>query len=89
MSGLHIQFLTPVIVIATYAPKEQRSNDHPEEREKYYCELEQILNKIPNRDFIVIAGDVLQKQPNSNLHLHHSCTTQSGAYTTTPFCDIL
>ena len=46
-----------LIVIATYAPTEQGSNDHPEEREKNYCEFEQVVNKIPTRHFVVIPVD--------------------------------
>ncbi len=44
-------------IINVYAPTEQRSKDHPEEREKFYQELEQLINNTPNRDFILIAGD--------------------------------
>ena len=46
-----------LIIIATYAPTEQRSKDHPEEREQFYCELEQLVSKIPKRDFLAITGD--------------------------------
>ena len=46
-----------IVIATTHAPTEQRSNDHPEEQGKCYCELEQIVNKIPNRDVAVIAGD--------------------------------
>ena len=67
---------------------EQRSNDHPEEREKYYCELEQILNKIPNRDFVVIAGDfntrVGKKTENSEEVMGNygkgKATSENGQY---------
>ena len=46
-----------LIVIAAYAPTEQRSITHPDDIEKFYSELEQIIDKIPNRDLLVITGD--------------------------------
>ena len=44
-------------VLSVYAPTEERSRDNPKEAEEFYDEMEQIIQNISNRDFLVITGD--------------------------------
>ena len=44
-------------VISAYAPTLPKSEKTPEIREKFYEELESVLNTISNRDMVIITGD--------------------------------
>ena len=44
-------------ILSVYAPTEERSRDNPREAEELNDEIEQIIQNISNREFLVIAGD--------------------------------
>ena len=44
-------------IISAYAPTLPKSEKHPEIRDKFYEQLEGIINKIPRRDLVVVLGD--------------------------------
>ena len=46
-----------VMVIAIYAHTLQKSEKYPTEREDFYETIEKIIDKIPARDVIILAGD--------------------------------
>jgi len=47
-----------IVIVAAYAPTEQVSKDHPEERDNFYNEMESLINTIAKRDFLFICGDL-------------------------------
>ena len=46
-----------LVFIATYAPTLEKSQKNPELRTEYYTDLENEINNIPQRSFLVIGGD--------------------------------
>lgn len=46
-----------LILISAYAPTEETSKVNPKERDEFYEELEQLIENVKKRDFVIIAGD--------------------------------
>ena len=46
-----------IVIISAYAPTLDVSKKYPDKRDKFYEELESLVNTVNKRDFLIIAGD--------------------------------
>lgn len=58
-----------ITFISAYAPTLSNSEKHPEERDQFYDDLENVINPIPRRNIQILGGDFNAKVGTNNTDL--------------------
>ena len=71
-------------IVAVYAPPLQTSERDPGQRDELYNQLDAVINNIPKRDIVFVAGDFNAKVGSLQNNNPNECIGQHGTVQAKP-----